>query len=76
MEAIIERPKAILTRSWWKKYYWRVIGFAMAGAGAGLVLDELIEGPFMLTPTNHEFYGIIMIIVGAIFISRKPKGKD
>lgn len=60
---------------WWKRYYYRVIGFALAGAGAGLVLDELIEGPFMLTPTNHEFWGLIMAIVGAYLISKKPHGK-
>lgn len=60
----------------WKKYYYRVIGFALAGAGAGLVLDELIHGPFTLTPANHEFWGIIMALVGLILITRKPHGKD
>lgn len=58
-----------------KKYYWRVIGFALSGAGAGLMIDELIAGPFMLTPTNHEFWGLIMVIAGCVCISRKPKGK-
>jgi hypothetical protein len=60
----------------WKRYYYRVIGFALAGAGAGLVLDELIHGPFTLTPTNHEFWGLVMLIAGAILISRKPHGKE
>jgi len=58
-----------------RKYYWRVIGFAMAGAGAGLILDELIHGPFILTPTNHEFWGLVALIVGAVFITKKPHGK-
>jgi hypothetical protein len=59
----------------WRQYYYRVIGFAVAGAGAGLVLDELIHGPFNLTPGNHEFWGLVMLIAGSIFISRKPQGK-
>jgi predicted metal-dependent enzyme (double-stranded beta helix superfamily) len=58
------------------KYYYRAIGFALAGAGAGLVLDELIHGPFTLTPANHEFWGLVAIIAGAILISKKPHGKD
>ena len=61
---------------WWKSYYYRVIGVALAGAGAGLIIDELIAGPFSLTPANHEFWGVIMVIAGIIFISKKPKGKD
>jgi hypothetical protein len=60
----------------WKRYYYRVIGFALAGAGAGLVLDELIHGPFHLGPGDHEFWGLIMLVAGAIFISRKPYGKE
>jgi len=60
----------------WHRYYYRIIGFALAGAGAGLVLDELIHGPLTLTPTNHEFWGLVMIIAGAVSISRKPQGKD
>ena len=59
----------------WHRYYYRIIGFALAGAGAGLVLDELIHGPFKLTPANHEFWGLVMLIAGSIFISRKPHGK-
>ena len=60
----------------WHKYYNRVIGYALAGAGAGLVLDELIHGPFMVTPTNHEFWGLVMLVAGAVFIGRMPHGKD
>ena len=60
----------------WHKYYYRVIGYALAGGGAGLVLDELIHGPFIMTPTNHEFWGVIMMIAGAVFIGRMPHGKD
>lgn len=59
-----------------KSYYWRVIGFFLAGGGMGLMFDELIEGPFKLTPTNHEFWGLIAVIVGCYFISKKPKGKE
>jgi hypothetical protein len=60
----------------WKRYYYRVIGFALAGAGAGLVLDELINGPFHIGLGDHEFWGIVMAIAGTIFISRKPHGKQ
>ena len=60
----------------WKTYYYRVIGFALAGGGAGLMLDELINGPFHLSLGNHEFLGLIMLIAGTIFISKKPHGKD
>jgi len=60
----------------WHRYYYGLIGFALAGGGAGLMLDELIEGPFMLTPTNHEFWGLAALIVGAVLNSKKPHGKD
>ena len=60
----------------WHRYYYRVIGYALAGAGAAWLLDELINGPFTLTPVNHEFWGLIMLIVGSVFISKKPHGKD
>ena len=59
-----------------RRYYYRIIGFALAGAGAGWLVDELIHGPFMLTPTNHEFWGLVALIVGAVLISKKPHGKD
>jgi len=60
----------------WHRYYYRVIGFALAGAGGGLLLDELIHGPFTLTPANHEFWGLVALIAGSILISKKPHGKD
>ena len=60
----------------WHKYYYRMIGFALSGAGAGLVLDELIHGPFTLTPANHEFWGFAMLVAGGYLISKKPHGKD
>ena len=60
----------------WKPYFYRVIGFALAGGGAGLVLDELIHGPFHLGPGDHELWGIVAIIAGAVLIARKPHGKD
>ena len=60
----------------WRRYYYRIIGYGMAGLGAALVLDELIHGPFTLTPSNHEFWGLIMVIAGAALISKKPHGKD
>ena len=59
----------------WHNYYYRVIGYALCGTGAGLVIDELIHGPFKLGLGDHEFWGIIMLIAGAIFISKKPHGK-
>ena len=60
----------------WHRYYYRVIGYALGGAGVGLMVDELIHGPFTLTPSNHEFWGLIMVIAGAVFTTRKPHGKD
>ena len=58
------------------KYYFRIIGFATGGAGAGMMLDELIHGPFTLTPANHEFWGLVMVIAGTMLITEKPHGKD
>ena len=60
----------------WHKYYYRVIGYALAGSGVGLVLDELIHGPLTLTPANHEFWGVVSLIAGLYFISKKPHGKE
>lgn len=60
----------------WHRYYYRMIGFALAGAGGGLVVDELIHGPFTLTPSNHEFWGLIIAVAGFVLITRKPHGKD
>lgn len=57
-------------------YYYRVFGVTAAGAGAGLMFDEFVNGPFTLTPTNHEFWGLISFIIGIIFIAKYPKGKD
>ena len=65
-----------MTKLTWRLYYFRIIGFALAGAGAGLVLDELIHGPLTLTPANHEFWGLVALVAGAVFISKKPDGKD
>ena len=31
---------------------------------------------FALTPASHECWGLVMIIAGSIFISRKPHGKE
>ena len=59
-----------------KVYYYRIIGFALTGAGAGLVLDELIHGPFTLTPAEHELWGLVMLIAGSVFIAKKPHGKE
>ena len=49
----------------------------MAGAGFGLVLDEIINAEAMhWTPANHEFWGLIMLVGGVLLISLKSKGKD
>lgn len=61
--------------AWFKTYYWRVVGVFLFGGGLGLVLDEFVHGPFTLTPSNHEFWGLVAIVVGAICITRKPHGK-
>jgi len=60
----------------WKRYYYRVIGIAVAGAGAGLIHDELVNGPFHIGLGDHETWGLVMVVVGAVLISKMPKGKD
>jgi len=60
----------------WRNYYYRVIGYFLVGGGSGLILDELIHGPFQLTPTNHEFWGVVCAVIGFILISLCPHGKD
>jgi len=58
-----------------KNYYYRVIGYALLGGGTGLVLDELINGPFHLGIADHETWGLVAIVLGAFLISKMPKGK-
>ena len=60
----------------WHRYYYRVIGFALAGAGAGLILDELIQGSFKFQLIGHETLGMALAVLGFFFIAKKPKGKD
>ena len=60
----------------WRRYYYRVIGMALAGAGAGLVIDEVIQGTLEFQLIGHETLGVALVILGLFFISRKPKGKD
>lgn len=60
----------------WRRYYFRVIGFALCGAGLGLIMDELIHGPFSLTPADHEFWGVVAFVAGLVFIAMKPHGKE
>ena len=59
----------------WKRYYWRVVGYFLAFGGFGLIVDELIEGPFNLLEPGHELWGLILIVIGLICISIKPKDK-
>jgi hypothetical protein len=58
----------------WHSYYYRTIGFALAGAG--LILDELIHGPFTSTPANHKLWGLVLLVVGGVFTAKKAHGKD
>jgi len=40
----------------WRRYHFRIIGFAMGGAGAGMMLDELImviAGAMLITEKPH-----------------------
>lgn len=61
----------------WYKYYYRVIGYGVSFAGAGLIADELINGKLQFWPPfQHEIYGVILAIIGLFLISKKPKGKD
>lgn len=45
------------------------------GAGAGLILDELIQGCLKFQLIGHETLGLALIILGGFLISKKPKGK-
>jgi len=49
---------------------------ALAGAGVGLVIDEVIQGTLKFQIVGHETLGVVLAILGLFFISRKPKGKD
>jgi len=60
----------------WHRYYWRVIGAAIAGGGLALVGDELINGPFHIGLGDHETWGLVAFVVGCLLIARMPKGKD
>jgi len=60
----------------WHNYYYRVLGFALGGAGLGLILDELIQGTLKWQLIGHETLGAALFITGLFFIARKPKGKD
>lgn len=59
----------------WRDYYWRVIGMFLTGGGIFLMLDEIIQGTFKFQLIGHETAGLACIILGAYFISKKPKGK-
>ena len=48
---------------------------ALAGAGAGLIMDEVIQGTLKFKLIGHETLGVVLAILGLFFISRKPKGK-
>lgn len=63
----------------WRSYYYRVIGMFLLGGGLFLVADELFvqgAGPFKLSLIDHEFWGIVIAIVGCVLISKKSHGKD
>lgn len=60
----------------WHRYYYRVIGVFLACGGAGLMADEVVNGPFKLELGDHELWGLVMVVVGAVLISKFPKGKD
>lgn len=61
----------------WHRYYYRIMGYAIVGAGAGLIIDELINADSLdWNPANHEFWGLLCIIGGLYLISKKLHGKD
>lgn len=59
----------------WHKYYWRALGYAVSFGGFGLIADELIQGTLDFSVIGHEWYGIILFLVGLGLISIKPQGK-
>lgn len=60
----------------WYRYYWRVIGMGLSGAGLLLIADEVIQGTLKFQLIGHETLGLGLFILGLFFISKKPKGKD
>jgi len=59
----------------WHRYYLRVIGYFLAFGGFGLIADELVRGYLDFTTLGHEWYGVILFLIGLGLISVKPKGK-
>lgn len=60
----------------WKKYYWRALGYFLSFGGFGLIADELIQGTLDFTNLGHEYYGVILFLIGLGLISIKPGGKE
>jgi len=59
----------------WKDYYWRALGYFLAFGGFGLIADELVGGYLDFTTIGHEWYGVILFLIGLGLISVKPRGK-
>lgn len=60
-----------------KRYYLRVIGFFLFFGGIGVILEELFNiGLIQLGIIEHEFYGLVSIIIGFILIGLGGKGKQ
>ena len=64
-----------MSQKYWRRYYFRVLGFALSGAGLGLVADEVIQGRIKFKKFGHEHVGLALFIGGLVLISLKPKGK-
>lgn len=59
----------------WKRYYWRVLGYFISFGGFGLIADELVRGTLNFSTVGHEWYGVILFVIGLGLISKKPRGK-
>lgn len=59
-------------------YYRKLISFICILAGSGLLIEHLFSwgGYDLLDFCGHEWYGLILIIIGFIVSGRWQKGKE
>jgi len=69
------QKEVAMSQKYWRRYYFRVLGFALSGAGLALAADEVIQGSLNFARLGHEHVGVALFIGGLVLISLKPRGK-